>query len=805
MPSLRITQFNAAFVEAPTEDNEELFGMDDHDRAKELAGRILQSKSDIIALNEVFPSDAKDSFIKYLGGTYPYYVDEVGDGDAFEQDSGLMLFSRYPFLPLPNDKFKASTVSAKANGQDWEHVAFQEFDQGVDLLGALYNQKYIDAAADKGVMVVLIDTPFGPIPFGLTHLWASYSEDGVIVTVKKFRVRYDQLRLMRRVLEGTVGAELAARAIILGDININGYWGDVLTPAPLIDWDFEVLVGKELNKIKSNPNAPITAERLAELLPASTLDMLKDPKYNGLADTLLCYVNYDWNLTYPSNVDQTALLAGGYEWHTSIKTGPLADLLEDTWVSCYEHLTIGAGQHPDRGHTNGDERLDYVLSPRFSTSDWVRRGWTVQHIVRTFNLRNQDAGIDMDWGHTGLQDLSDHLGVSVYIARYGDHCRPELAQQVTSLPAEFTPQILHEGTLHWFSLPDVEGSFEIFVSDGAKALLYRCDEMSIPIQPRFQSGRGISIYRLERGSYYARIGHDQFAGNPTVRFRKLLGNTRDESILTEPGEQVLYKFPGTSAYGVNQEIWFALEFENPDNLAPQSLGLRIYVDTLHNYGLQVLDIDGNVLYAVENVPAQSKFPLPIDTTQIKRAFVKFTVNDGQLPHWQQRSINFMWSTNLVVFGGTPFEPMTLQCHEITPGGGDDEIEINISSDKKSVTNGYVKVGAFVAGSKWSITTAMLPGKSDVVVRALERIDMLLREDDTGDVFGSDPENFGLQSLEVNSAVGSNPVRDRVVVKFTRGDEDGVYTLTGYLARSTRLLNIPYKLPTDITFTGPILM
>lgn len=803
MPSLRITQFNAAFVEAPTEDNEELFGMDDDDRAKELAGRILQSKSDIIALNEVFPSDAKDSFIKHLRDTYPYYVREVSDGDAFEQDSGLMLFSRYPFLPLPNGKFKAPAVWATANGQDCEHVAFREFEHTWSLLGALDNQRYVDAAADKGVMVVLIETPFGPIPFGLTHLWASYAKDGMPDAVVKIHMRKRQLDLMRRVLEGTVGAELAARAIVLGDINIIGNWdADIVFP-PLISSDFRQLIGETLLSMVSPPGQPtstnnITFEEMMMVLPAGTQAMLQDPKYSGLEKVLLEFVNtgapFVSLLQYPPNIDRDTLLASRYEWETSIKTGPLADLLEDTWVSCYANLTVGANQHADRGHTNGNERLDYVLSPRFSTSDLVRRGWTVQHLVRTFNLRNQDAGIDMDWGQTGLEDLSDHLGVSAYIAMYGDHCRPELAQQVTSLPAEFTPQIRDEGTLHWFSLPDVEGSFEIYLSDGAKALLYRCDEMSIPIQPRFQSGRGISIYKLERGSYYARIGHDQFAGNPTIRFRKLLGNTRDESILTEPCEQIAYNFPGTSAYGVNQEVWFALEFENPDNLAPQSLGMRIGVDTLHNYGLQVLDLDGNVLYAVENVPAQSKFPLPIDTNQVTRAFVKFTITDAQLPHWQQRSIEFMWTTNLVVFGGTPFEPMNLQCHEITPGGGDDEIEISISSDKKSVTNGYAKVRPFVKGSKWPITKAMLPGKSDVVVRALERIDMLLREDDTGDVFGSDPENFDLQSVEVNTVLGGNS-RKRVVVKFTR-DGDGVYTLTGYLARSTRLLNIPYPKLSD---------
>ena len=67
-----------------------------------------QSDFDIIALNEVFLEEARDEFVNGLSGYFPYYVEKAEGATPCTEDSGLMLFSRWPLellqlLPAPVD------------------------------------------------------------------------------------------------------------------------------------------------------------------------------------------------------------------------------------------------------------------------------------------------------------------------------------------------------------------------------------------------------------------------------------------------------------------------------------------------------------------------------------------------------------------------------------------------------------------------------------------------------------------------------------------------------------------------------
>lgn len=83
-------------------------------KAIEICDQILKNESDydIIALCEVWDEDCKDVFEVNLRGKYPYCVRKIAGeakmGFGLEEDSGLMLFSRYKF-----EDFNSDTVNVE--------------------------------------------------------------------------------------------------------------------------------------------------------------------------------------------------------------------------------------------------------------------------------------------------------------------------------------------------------------------------------------------------------------------------------------------------------------------------------------------------------------------------------------------------------------------------------------------------------------------------------------------------------------------------------------------------------------------
>jgi hypothetical protein len=183
------------------------------DRERKVAERVLASGYDIIAFNEVWDEDAKDHLVQYLSEQYPYFVKYVEDADEaveFQQDSGLMLFSRFPFEVLPLDTYKVTNqgsvkFSAQYEGQSWEEVAFIEYN----------NCSGDDCLANKGAGYVRIRNPHTGRIYNVvfTHLNAGDSES-----------RRLQLQDVERLITSTMLPEQIAGEDIffLGDMNING-------------------------------------------------------------------------------------------------------------------------------------------------------------------------------------------------------------------------------------------------------------------------------------------------------------------------------------------------------------------------------------------------------------------------------------------------------------------------------------------------------------------------------------------------------------------------------------------------------
>lgn len=213
--SVRMGTFNVQFL--PGSD-------DDTTRSKRIADRIKAGQYDIIALNEVFDEEARDKFVSELKGTFPNYVAYIGDPAVGAEDSGLMLFSRFPFEPLPNatHRHDPSYLIARNNGADWKDVAFIEYDEDV----------FPDNWAGKGAAFVRIKHPETGRIFNVafTHMQASYpeDEDDRSEWLAPITVRVAQFDDLRRVIVESLLPDQFSRedTFVLGDLNVDGDLAD---------------------------------------------------------------------------------------------------------------------------------------------------------------------------------------------------------------------------------------------------------------------------------------------------------------------------------------------------------------------------------------------------------------------------------------------------------------------------------------------------------------------------------------------------------------------------------------------------
>jgi len=168
-------------------------------RARAIVRAILdlpaREQPDVVAFNEAFSETARKHLVSRLKAKYPHLIAKLEHpGPDVEEDSGLMLFSKLPFLPLPN-------------GDD--HI-FEPFKQGAGT----------DALAAKGVAIVRVNGPFAPTTIAFTHLQASYDA----ANTEHADIRADQLAFVHQQLRDLAAGNLQhfADAVIVGDLNIKG-------------------------------------------------------------------------------------------------------------------------------------------------------------------------------------------------------------------------------------------------------------------------------------------------------------------------------------------------------------------------------------------------------------------------------------------------------------------------------------------------------------------------------------------------------------------------------------------------------
>jgi endonuclease/exonuclease/phosphatase family metal-dependent hydrolase len=145
-----------------------------HEKAAAIAAVLREGKFDVIGLNEVWDEDdGKDQLVDKLCPTYPNFVrsvDASAVSDERPEDSGLMLFSKLAFLPLPNQTF-VSNDSESSLGDNSNRIAYTRFD---DCAGT-------DCLASKGALMVRLQHPSSGriLDFVTTHLQADVAESAI--------------------------------------------------------------------------------------------------------------------------------------------------------------------------------------------------------------------------------------------------------------------------------------------------------------------------------------------------------------------------------------------------------------------------------------------------------------------------------------------------------------------------------------------------------------------------------------------------------------------------------------------------
>ncbi|MCC6287936.1 MAG: endonuclease/exonuclease/phosphatase family protein [Chitinophagaceae bacterium] len=166
---------------------------------------------DVVTFNECFNEDARKIMIRGMSELYAHYIAKFDD-IFLKGDSGLAVYSKYPFLEL-----------AEADGKNYLFFSYPDSED-------------FDSLAGKGVAVIRIETPLGPLTLAFTHTQAFYhSEDEYRDT------RAKQLADVGKTIaqvNGNFPVLLWSKTIFMGDLNIIGNHPPNPTANPKPEWDF---------------------------------------------------------------------------------------------------------------------------------------------------------------------------------------------------------------------------------------------------------------------------------------------------------------------------------------------------------------------------------------------------------------------------------------------------------------------------------------------------------------------------------------------------------------------------------------
>ena len=213
-----------------------------------IARSIIASDVDVVAIQEAFDDEIQKYLSDALSAAYPYQVNFMdGSGALLEvdnleqaqryldgepspligtngvdtnQDSGLMLFSRLPFIPFSTVPARSAgeNVVASFQGRPWDHADFIQF---LHCEGTIASGAGADCLANKGVGLIRVLHPAGTVyNVAFTHLESGASQPLLAEAIRDLQIN-DIERMTRSFI--TLERQLVQQyTLILGDFNVNG-------------------------------------------------------------------------------------------------------------------------------------------------------------------------------------------------------------------------------------------------------------------------------------------------------------------------------------------------------------------------------------------------------------------------------------------------------------------------------------------------------------------------------------------------------------------------------------------------------
>jgi hypothetical protein len=658
--------FNAQFL--PTFFSPKSDPDDDVKRAKRVAARILASGYDIIAFNEIFDEEARETLVNELSTTFPHYVSYLDAPTGAEDfsDSGLMLFSRFPFEPLLKSACRTSpsTLTAQSAGQPWTEVAFHEFSQCDDS----------DCWAAKGVGYVRARNPVTSRPLNLlfTHLQASYSDDDLADWKGKLNIRASQLgdidNLIHCVLDSS---QIQGEDVfVFGDLNVDGDLND------------------------------------------------KDRGLSGGAANNL----YEWNYHFGSG---SGFFAGAPLWDAwAFETSPQdRGITNETDKARFDYILRSkyntgdaeglAVQHLTRA-LNLRDRGDPASGPAYYEGGLGNAGWCdlSDHLGVNAVLNR--------WASYCSPVLAATPTVSPMAYFSGE----------IKYPGSYQWLRFDKAGAYAFEVTGASGAKRhVYQAADLSTPLLPYDTQSTTVKD--DRGNPITVKRflLSKPPYYVRVigATTSHTGTYSLFMKRYTGQSMDEAILLAPAASYDYTMP-TTPLNANDEVWFELDLDAADSGAAQSVRFWLTYSSGGSDGLTLILFDSNGTKELSRAQGASG---RAETTQNivgpKRLYLVARRTAASYPAGLT-SFKVGWETNLTILHGVQAGlsnavPISLTCDTQTDLIGDDTIYLTITVDgvKKIARQA---LGDFDEGESKSLDNIM------GTIRFLSKVDILLEEYDS---------------------------------------------------------------------------
>ncbi len=707
---LRIMTYNVKMKGAPSDSSGEFQDqtgqqISHQDRAHLIATDILQMGDiDVVAFNEVFVESAQKQFVNDLHVMYPYYVEYLDDSANLYSDSGLMLFSKHPFIKPDSDKWYADNVIANnGSGIDgnsdpitqWGAVGFSNY--GGDC--ASY-----DCLANKGAGFVRIQHSSTGEVFNVafSHTQSSYSD---INEDKAREIRHSQLEMVETMIRDSLSKENfeGQRLFFIGDLNIDG------------------------NPFGDTTEYISTFRGETPFYSCMTDPICPDP---GSDDKRVFYDMWRED-TVPTDIGRT--------------NG--ADLI-------FEH-------EPAVKLTHGS-RFDYILHNR-PKAEVERSPMCTQHMMIPWKIAGNHgersdhlpilADINFDAPFCNPRSPEDIV--------FG----PNFTGPSTVVFNSPNHQITYPGSMQWYRI-NQRGAYSMRITGAASVdfKVYHNTDLSRPIDDYYGIETRFGLkFDLPNPPYYIQVKSNDpsFTGNYSLHVHQHRCTSVYDSCPLRPAVAKRYPWPSSPTNPTNT-IYYDVVTELADSGAFPTLNFRFLKNVGNDYELDILD--GDSLVPISQIPADSWdvyesspvgiFASPVPLNAPPNGPKRYLLEVARTGLVAEKT-RLTYTTNL-----TFIEPRTLRCIVRNDNWPDQTDEIFAFFDVDSLHghktlmpesppySPYIKIGNF---DEETVSSTSFQNKLGII-RYINQVVANLTDEDAGTNGNNDYLDTRDESLVSNGAI-----------------------------------------------------